>query len=260
IGRMLMDESEKDKGFSNRAAFFDLDGTLIKGFMIRSFPRYLAQMGKIKEEIADNIDLIVSAYERGDASYSQVARKVPALYASGIKGLKISLMSALVRDFVDDYVPRNLFSYSKGLLDAAKSCFNLVIAISGSPQEVVEELKGKLGFDEGYGSLFTTNRSGAYTGTVKRNLILGSSKGRLLERLANSRSIDLSNSIAFGDTEEDEPLLRRVGRPIALNPNFSLLKICQKNGWPWYTEDRPPRLEILLQGFPKDKDDLIFRI
>ncbi|MBS7609233.1 HAD hydrolase family protein [Candidatus Bathyarchaeota archaeon] len=74
--------------------------------------------------------------------------------------------------------------------------------------------------------------------------MLGSSKGRLLERLAYSRNIDLSNSIAFGDTEEDEPVLKRVGHPIALNPNFPLLKICQKNGWAWYTEDRPPRLDL----------------
>ncbi|MBS7609232.1 haloacid dehalogenase-like hydrolase [Candidatus Bathyarchaeota archaeon] len=164
---MRMKIYESHNGFSKRGAFFDLDGTLIRGLMIRVFRRYLADMGKIDRKIADKIDFIVSAYERGEVSYPQVARRVPALYASGIKGLRIGPMPALVRDFVEDYVPKNLFPYSKALLNFVKS-FNLVIAISGSPQEVVEELKAQLGFDEAYGSLFTTNRNGVYTGTVKK--------------------------------------------------------------------------------------------
>jgi HAD superfamily hydrolase (TIGR01490 family) len=233
----------KFKNSQKGAAFFDLDGTLIRGLMIRSFPRYLADMGKIDGKMADQIDLIVSAYERGKISYTEIAKRIPVLYASSIKGLRTDFIQEIARDFVGEYVPKNLFSYSMGLIKSAKDLFHLVIAISGSPQEVVGEVKDCLGFDEAYGSLFSTNKNGVYTGTVKRNLMLGKGKVRLLEGLADSLGIDLSNSAAFGDTEQDEPILRRVGYPIAMNPNDKLLKICLKNGWAWYNEEKPPQLD-----------------
>lgn len=226
------------------AAFFDLDGTLLRGLMIQAFPRYLADRGMIGEGFASGIDAIVAAYEGGAASYFTVAKKVPTLYATAIKGLSADAVRSMAKEFMEAYVPAKLLSYSKPLVRKTRQLVDLVIAVSGSPQEVVERIRGHLPFDEAYGSTFAT-RAGAYTGVVETNLILGESKGELIDALSSRSSIDPVKSIAFGDTDQDILVLRRVGLPVALNPNPPLLRICLRRGWDWYSEGQPPRLDAL---------------
>jgi len=223
------------------AAFFDLDGTLLRGLMIQAFPRYLAGRRKMSEAFPNKIDAIVDAYLNGTTSYVEVAKNVARLYAAGIKGLNVDTVANMAEGFMGTYFPKNVFHYSKRLVRDARDLVDLTIAISGSPQEVVSEIGEYLPFDEVYGSLFTT-RAGVYTGVVKRNLILGKTKGYLIDELSRRLMIDLTKSLAFGDTEQDGAVLRRVGHPIAMNPNRSLIKLCMRNHWPWYTEGNPPRL------------------
>jgi len=147
----------------------------------------------------------------------------------------------LAEEFMDTYFKTRAYHFSKCLVRDAGKLVDLTIAISGSPQEVVSEIGEYLPFDEIHGSIFTT-REWVYTGTVERNLILGKTKGVLIDELTRRLMIDFSKSLAFGDTEQDGAVLRRVGNPIALNPNPSLLKLCSRNHWPWYTEEDPPRL------------------
>jgi len=230
------------------AAFFDLDGTLFRGLMIQAFPRYLAGRRKISEAFPSKIDAVVAAYLKGTISYMKVAERVSKLYAAGIKGLKIDTVEIMAEEFMETYFPTKVFRYSKRLVRDARKLVDLTIAMSGSPQEVVSEIGKYLPFDEVYGSLFTT-KAGVYTGIVKRNLILGKPKGDLIDELSRRLLIDLSKSFAFGDTDQDGPVLRRVRLPMAINPNPSLLKLCIRNHWPWYTEENPPHLAHL---YPAD--------
>jgi len=233
---------KRGKGRRHRsAAFFDLDGTLLRGLMIQAFPRYLADRHKISETFPAKIDAVVASYGKGTMAYRGVAIMVPKLYAAGIKGLRIDAVEVMAEEFMDSYFPTKVFHYSRRLVRDARKLVDLTIAISGSPQEAVSEIVEYLPFDEVYGSLFTT-RAGVYTGTVKRNLILGKTKGDLIDELTRRLSIDLSKSLAFGDTEQDGAVLRRVGHPIAMNPNPPLLRLCIRNHWPRYTEEDPPHL------------------
>ncbi len=43
--------------------------------------------------------------------------------------------------------------------------------------------------------------------------------------------INLSRSIAFGDTDQDAPLLSIVDFPVAVNPNKKLRQICETRKW-----------------------------
>ena len=67
-------------------AFFDIDGTLLEGFMIQSFPRYLANLALIDDTYADRIDEIISNYHYGKVAYREAAETVPHLYALALKG------------------------------------------------------------------------------------------------------------------------------------------------------------------------------
>lgn len=127
------------------------------------------------------------------------------------------------------YLPRHLFAYSKPLVHNISSLVDITIAVSGSPIETVTELSS-MGFNRIYGSLFE-ERSGFYTSRVTENLILGEEKAKCAERIAKEQNIDLSKSLAFGDTDQDELLLSMVGLPFAIQPNNKLRDISTARGW-----------------------------
>jgi HAD superfamily hydrolase (TIGR01490 family) len=220
---------------SQSCAFFDIDGTLLEGFIIQNFPRYLADRGYIESTNPDKIDSIVEDYHSGKAPYRFAAENVPSLYALALKGIEINTVKSWAREFMASYLPAQILPYSKSLVKQVALLVDITIAVSGSPQEVVNELQ-TLGFDKVYGSLFKLN-SGVYTSKVEANLILGEVKGDRIYNIADEYNIDLAKSIAFGDTDQDEPMLNIVKIPIALHPNSALKEICKSQGWKWFDDE-----------------------
>jgi len=221
--------------YRRNCAFFDVDGTLLTGFIIQSFPRFLADASFIEDTFPNKIDKIVSNYSQGGISYREAAEIVPTLYASALKGRPVKDVKDWARKFVEVSLPERLFSYSRELVHLMNDLVDVMIAISGSPVEIVEELKA-LGFNMVYGSIFE-QRDGVYTGRVAANLILGEEKATLAQKIGEEHRLDLSRSVAFGDTDQDEPLLSIIGIPVAINPNEKLREICRQKGWRYLEEE-----------------------
>ena len=216
-------------------ALFDIDGTLLRGFIIRSFHEYLAQHrvvdGKYTGEITDISDRNV----RGELSYRETAERVPALFAESLRGVEVELVESHAEVFIRSHVPKTLLWYSRALVAAMRATVDMVIALSGSPIEPIRRLHG-LGFHSEYGTVFE-KEEGIYTGRVESNLILGEVKAEAARRIAVEHGVDLSRSVAFGDSDQDAATLRLVGLPIALNPSPRMKSICGERGWLWYTEE-----------------------
>jgi len=107
-----------------------------------------------------------------------------------------------------------------------------------------------LGFDRTYGSVFEIV-DGVYTGEVVANLILGEEKARFAQGIARDLGIDLSCSLAFGDTDQDVSMLSLVGIPVAVNPNTSLREICETKGWELFTTKDLEDLSMLTAWVDK---------
>jgi putative phosphoserine phosphatase/1-acylglycerol-3-phosphate O-acyltransferase len=213
-------------------AFFDIDGTLLDGFMIQSFPRFLADNGVIDSENPDKIDDVVSAYISGEKTYREAAEAVPAYYAKALKKMKYSEVKNQSRHFINEYLPNHVFPYSKQLVYEVSKLVDVTIALSGSPLEVVEELN-EFAFDKFYGSIFEVE-DGCFTGNVKANLILGEVKAQFAKQISEDLQVKLEESVAFADTDQDELLLDMVGLSFALNPNEKLKKICISKNWLYF--------------------------
>ena len=109
----------------------------------------------------------------------------------------------------------------------------MVIALSGSPTEPIQYVK-TLGFHATYGSIFEA-RSGAYTGQISWNLIMGEEKAEYAKIIAERHGFSLKRTVGFGDSDQDAQLLQLTGLPITLNPSNALKKICDAMGWRVYT-------------------------
>lgn len=216
---------EKD---TRKAAFFDIDGTLIKGLIICSFPDYLAEKGVFDRNTNEGIQELTRLYSEGKRSYRYISVRIPTLYAIGIKGRRQLEIMKLAPFFMMEY-DKNVFSYSQGLISLMNRNDFFTIAVSGSPIEAVSVLKN-MGFGKIYGTEMTV-REGIYTGKVKRNLIIAEEKRKLVTSIIKKYGIDMKESFAFGDTEQDLPMLRRVGNPVPLNPSPLLREYALKEGW-----------------------------
>ena len=58
---------------------------------------------------------------------------------------------------------------------------------------------------------------------------------------------DTLPAIAFGDTDQDEPLLRLVGLPIAIKPTRKLREICISRSWKWFDEEDLRDLNAIIK-------------
>ena len=74
------------------------------------------------------------------------------------------------------------------------------------------------------------------------------SKNKMIDELVNKYNIDLDQSFAYGDTNGDYNMLRRVGNPVAMNPSHELLNKIKDN------EELSKKVTILIE-----RKDVIYK-
>jgi HAD superfamily hydrolase (TIGR01490 family) len=212
-----------------KASFFDIDGTLVKGFLISEFPKQLSEKSIFDKKLFLEIENWVKKYRKDKATYRKIALEIPKIYSSGMKGLEERDVKNEARKFVKVYLKKFIQPYTRDLVKLMKK-YGMTIGISGSPIEVVSLVGKMFNFDLTYGSELEI-KNGIYTGKMKRNMIIKEMKEVVLEKIIRQNKIDLNKSFGFGDTEQDMSILSKVKYPIALNPNKNLLKIVKSKGW-----------------------------
>jgi HAD superfamily hydrolase (TIGR01490 family) len=106
---------------------------------------------------------------------------------------------------------------------------HIVVTISGSPIELVNEMALKYGFDDWIGTKYFTDEKGFFTGKIKP-MWDSESKEKAINKFVKKYNIDLTKSYAYGDTAGDYSMLSMVGNPTAVNPTRELLtKLSQDN-------------------------------
>jgi HAD superfamily hydrolase (TIGR01490 family) len=210
-------------------AFFDLDGTLARGHMIFDFPTHLMDRGLFDKDALDDIRRMREDIRLQRISYRQVAERLPALYAKGVRGQKEKAVSLEAEKFVE-WRMDHVFPYAKCLVRLMRESGRPAVAISGSPEDTVGALARRLGMDAAIGTRLET-KDGRFTGNVLHNLILQETKKAFFEELVGKLGLDASECFGFGDTEQDVSFLGGVGHPVALNPSTELRTIALSKGW-----------------------------
>jgi len=208
-----------------KAAFFDIDGVLTKGFVIHDFWRYLGKKGKVAKETVEKLEGIREKYDRGDIGYREMVTNAVQNSGKGLKGKKHSDVKEEMKMFLETRKIET-FRYSSPLIKMLKENGFTIIAISGSNIDFIVNYKKILGLDEVYGTEYEVI-DGLYTGKIKINMALEEGKSATVEKLVNG----MQTAIGFGDTEQDIAILKNVNIPIALNPNNELRKIATERGW-----------------------------
>ena len=216
-----------------KAAFFDIDGTLIRGQIVMEFPLHLMKRNFFSKRAYLKILAIITAYGSGILTYRRAGTKILKIYSYALKNRSEKEIIECSKEFAKEHIKKS-YSYSSPLLNYLKKNYMLV-AVSASPIDPINALTDYFPFDK----VFATERelkNNVCTGKIKLDMLQKNAKKNTLLDFSKKNNIDLTKSFAFGDSSTDAEFLYTVGHPISLNPNRKLRKIALKNNWTMLTE------------------------
>jgi len=164
-----------------------------------------------------------------------------ALYFENLKGCSKEQIVKASREVVPFYKDRS-YVFANQLIDKLRKEKFHIVAVSGSPSEIVEEYNKYLKFDAVFGSVYETDKNGIYTGKAIFEPTLH--KGHVVKQYVIEKALTLEGSYGIGDTESDAKFMEIVDNPIAFNPNLNLKKIAEKRGWRIVVEKKDVIYEI----------------
>ena len=210
------------------AAFFDIDGTISREGLISEMFKKM-----IKYELIDNskwyneVEPAFTSWDKRVGDYDAYLQKMVDIYTDTVKNTNSFHISYIARKVIEQKGER-VYTYSRERIKWHKAQGHIVIAISGSPIELVREMSEKYGMDDYQGTVYQVGSNGIYNGQIIP-MWDSESKRKAVLAMAEKYDIDLSESYAYGDTNGDFSMLKLVGNPFAINPTRELLTHIQRD-------------------------------
>jgi HAD superfamily hydrolase (TIGR01490 family) len=209
-------------------AIFDLDNTILNGDSDYSWINFLIEQGHVnKTEYENKNKYFYDQYYQGKLDYDEWAE----FALSTIKGKKPEDMENLLSKFLIEVIEPMINIYALRLLHNHSHNNDVMLLASATNSVIVEPIAKRLGFKNIVATeVEIINES--YTGKILGIPALG--EGKLIKvkewmLLNNIESFD--NSSFYSDSANDLPLLEKVSKPIAVNPDDLLRKECIKRSW-----------------------------
>jgi HAD superfamily hydrolase (TIGR01490 family) len=231
-----------------RAAFFDLDKTLVPGSSL-----FLLARGMYERDYYRVVDMlrfgwnqlayqiIGSERRRGMESSKDAALKF-------VRGRHEEEFAALGFEIVEERILPRVYPDIAQVIRNHAASGELTFLVTAAPVELARVVADGLGMTGALGTEAERDDSGRYTGRLVSDILHGPAKAKAVQLLAQDRGIDLRSSHAYSDSINDLPLLESVGNPHAVNPDHQLRRIARARGWP--VHELRTRRRALLIGIP----------
>ncbi len=224
-----------------KLAVFDIDGTIFRKNLAFELINELAWMKVFPKSVRDELVNLYTKWLENKGTYEEYRQALVRLYFENLKGCKSEEVIRAARIVMPFFKDRTYIFANNLIAELRKKKYH-IIAISGSPSEIVEEYNKYLQFDAAFGSVYEVNAKGLYTGQAVFEPT--KHKGHVAKQYAMENNLTLAESYGVGDTESDADFLEVVENPIAFNPNFNLKTIAEKNGWRIVVEKKDVIYEV----------------
>lgn len=228
-----------------RAAFFDVDNTLVRGSTLYFLGRGMYQRGFFtKKDISRFVLANLRFRLTGKENPEEIARWQDAA-TDFIGGHSVKEIAAMGEDVYDQYVSPALWQGTINIAQTHLSHDEEVWLVTATPEIIANLIAERLGFTGALGSR-AESKDGTYTGKMIGKLLHGKEKAIAINELARQRNFDLSDCYAYSDSHNDLPLLLAVGHPCAINPDAILRIHALRDGWPIHDFRRARVLNRIL--------------
>jgi HAD superfamily hydrolase (TIGR01490 family) len=215
-------------GVGRPAAFFDLDKTVIASSAATAFARPFVLGGLLTRRAALRSAGAQIAFLLGGATEGRTER-VRAQLSAMVAGWDVERVSAIVAANLDAAIRGVLHAEAVELVGRHHAAGHDVVIVSASSEELVRPVAGLIGADEVIASRMAV-ADGRYTGEIAF-YAYGPAKAEAMRELARRRGYDLAASSAYTDSVTDVPMLEAVGHGFVVNPDRTLRRRAEQEGW-----------------------------
>lgn len=213
-----------------KAAFFDVDGTLVSTNIVHAFAYYAMNQGSFFGTAWQTARTILSipAFMVTD----RVDRKTfNELFYSYYAGQSEDRLETLADELFEDVLEPAIHKGSMRLVAEAKRAGCRIVFVTGALDFTVRRLAAHLGADD-----LIANRmrfvQGKATGRVVPPIIEGAHKALVIRDWCVKNHVALEKCFAYSDSFSDYPMLTVVGHPAAVNPDARLARVARAYEWP----------------------------
>ena len=232
----------------NIAAFFDIDGTIYREGLITEVFKKMVTHEIIKpERWTDEVRPAYMAWDKRQGEYDTYLSKMTDIFKETTVGISKEHIDLIAKKVIEQKGDR-VYLFTRNEILKHKEAGHKIIAISGSPLELVKEMAEKYGFDDYRGTEYITDESGIYTGELKP-MWDNISKEKALREFEEKYSLDLNLCYSYGDTNGDYTMFLHTGNPCAINPTKELLLKIQAN------EELAKKIRVVVE-----RKDVIYNI
>jgi HAD superfamily hydrolase (TIGR01490 family) len=216
--------------FKNSAAFYDVDGTLIRLNIVHAFAFYAARQpslihaAKTWGMTAASVPLFWAA--------DKVSRKwFNELFYRMYEGMSEDRLIFLSEELFENVIKPNIYPRAVDLIAESRRAGCRQVIISGALDFTLRPLAAYLGVDDLIANRLEFDQ-GYATGKLEKPFVAGTTKAEIMRRYARQHGIDLAESWAYSDSYSDFPMLTVVGRPTVVNPDLRLRAVARSYDWP----------------------------
>ena len=130
------------------AAFFDIDGTIYREGLITEVFKKIIKYELVDEEKWQNdVRPAYLKWDRRQGLYDTYLLKMVDIYMDAIRGLDQYHINYIAKKVIEQKGDR-VYTFSRDRIKWHKEQGHIVIAISGSPEELVREMSKKYNMDD----------------------------------------------------------------------------------------------------------------
>ena len=209
-----------------RAAFFDMDRTLIRVNTGRLYVRWRFQRKEASIRDVARFARWMVQYKFGIVDPDEVSRRA----SRTLKGVSESNFENEIEEWFKNQVEPEISNDARREVERCRGAGYTPVILSASTRYATTPLARTLEIDHVLCTELEV-QNGVLTGGLKQ-LCYGEGKVHQAEKWAKKHNVDLAQSLFYTDSVSDIPMLERVGLQKVVNPDPRLRLRAKQEGWP----------------------------
>lgn len=215
-----------------RAAFFDLDRTVIPGSSGAVVTHRLRAAGVVDAPRVPGESMLYRVYaSMGENLPSMVlARQGVGM----LRGIARYRLLAAAHQAIDELLA-SVLPGAREAIDRHRRNGDRVVLATSTPHDLIAAFARRVGFDDVVATRFAVDVDDHYTGELDGPFTWSAGKLAAVRAWCDVHDVDLAQSSAYSDSYYDTPLLEAVAHPHAVNPDMRLSALAASRNWPTIT-------------------------
>jgi HAD superfamily hydrolase (TIGR01490 family) len=209
------------------AAFFDLDGTLLRANTASLWIRRERRHGRARKRDLVRAAAMLTGYWFGFLDMEAALRSA----LRSLRGVDEEDIREQTRAWWDEDVRPHVARGARERVEQHRIRGDRLVLLTSSSLYASEMALNEFGLEVALCQRYEV-RDRKFTGEPVKPLCYGPGKVELAEAWAQEHRIELARSSFYSDSSTDVPMLERVGSPYVVNPDPRLRLIARRRGWP----------------------------